>query len=286
MTTVSMALYMLTIQTQAMDDQDFDGVPDHLDECQDTPFLNMVDKNGCTTNILILPFETESKNIIATIGYGESTNEDLMSRSTQRNTKLRLSYYQNAWSFTLQSGYYDDGTKSGTLDTILRVQKRIRVNRQIALNVGLGLRLPTYQYDGNKLDGIAYASLYYYPTYSLSLFTGYNYTKIGDEPLGPIIVDGFVNQVVLDDEEGFQGIQDKHKFYLGVGYFFTDNFYANLIYSVERSKFIGEHHIQELSSTLYYRIDKHWFTTLYYKREPFDDDLHENILFSVGYSLW
>ena len=97
--TVCMGVFITHIQATPIGDQDFDGVPDNLDKCKDTPFLNMVDKEGCTTNILILPFETEARNIIATIGYGESTNEDLMSRSTQRNTKLRLSYYQNAWSF-------------------------------------------------------------------------------------------------------------------------------------------------------------------------------------------
>ena len=281
-----MGFFITQIQAAPMADQDFDGVPDNLDKCQDTPFLNMVDKEGCTTNILILPFETEARNIIATLGYGQSTNEDLMSRATQNNTKLRISYYQNAWSFTLQGGHYTDDVDSGSLDTIIRVQKRIRVQTNLALNLGAGLRLPTYNYDGNKLDALVYASLHYYPTSSLSIFGGYSFTKIGDEAIGPIVVDGFINQVAEEEEEGFGGVQDKHRFYIGTGYFFTDNFYINLVYSTERSKFIGEHYIQELSSTLYYKIDKHWFTTFYYKREPFDDDLHENILFSVGYSIW
>jgi len=268
---IYIVFFILQIEASPMEDHDFDGVPNNLDKCQDTPFLNMVDKNGCTTNILILPFETEAKNIITTIGYGYSTNEDLMSRATQNNTKLRVSYYQNAWSFTLQGGYYTDGVESGTLDTILRVQKRIRLKTNFALNVGVGVRLPTYEHDGNKLDGLAYASLHYYPSSSLSFFGGYTFTKIGDTPI-----------VVADFEE----IQNKHKYYLGTGYFFTDNFYINIVYSTERSKFVGEHYIQELSTTLYYKLNNHWFTTLYYKREPFDGDLHENLLFSIGYSIW
>ena len=280
--------FIMHIQASPINDNDFDGVPDNLDKCQNTPFLNMVDKDGCTTNILILPFETEAKNIITTIGYGYSTNEDLMSRVTQNNTKLRVSYYQNTWSFTLQGGYYTDGVDRGSLDTVLRVQKRIRLKTNMALNLGAGLRLPTYDYDGNKHDILAYTSLHYYPTSSLSLFGGYNFTKIGDEAIGPIIIDGFTNQVANDNDEGetFEGIQDKHRLYIGTGYFFADNFYINFVYSIEQSKFVGEHYIQELSSTLYYKFNKHWFATFYYKREPFDDDLHENLLFSVGYSIW
>ena len=286
LTIVYSSILLTYAQAQMPQDKDFDGVPDALDLCKETPFLNVVDENGCTTNILILPFETEGKNIITTLGYGFNTNEDLQSRATQKTTKLRVSYYQNTWSFTLQSGYYTDDLEEGFLDTIIRVQKRIRLQPKFALNIGAGLRLPTYHFNGNKIDGIFYSSLHYYPTETLSFFTGYNYTKIGDKPIGTIVVDGFEHQNDDDSDGTFEGVQDKHKFYLGSGYFFTDNFYINLVYSIERSKFIGEHNIQEVSSTIYYKINKNWFTTLFYKREPWDSDLHENLLFSIGYSIW
>jgi len=282
-TILYIGMFFTYMQAANIEDQDFDGVPDSLDECANTPFLNVVNQKGCTTDILLLPFETDSKNFIATLGYGYSTNEDLMSRADQKNTKLKLSYYQNSWSFTLQSGYYSDGMDSGTLDTVLRVQKRILPHPKFAINLGAGVRLPTYNFEGNRVDGLAYASLHYYPTKSLSFFTGASFTKIGDDAVMPS-----VEELADSDNENatFRGLQDKYKFYIGSGYFFTDNFYVNIVYSEEQSKFVGEHHIQELASTLYYKINTNWFTTLYYKREPWDNDLHDNFLFSIGYSLW
>ncbi len=274
--------------TEIMQDQDFDGVPDALDQCKDTPFLNEVDQYGCTTKILTLPFETDKESMTMTLGYGYSTNEDLIDRAEQRNTKVKISYFIDNWSFTVQTGYYTHNFEEGTLDTILRLRKRIKLNSQYVLSIGTGIRLPTYDFEGNKLDELFYGSLHYYPTTSLSFIAGYLFTHIGDDDTSAIYPETPSGD---EDDDGneydvYQGLQDKHKFYAGVGYFFTDNFYMNLIYSDERSKFVGEHRIKTISTSIYYKIDEKWFTTLYYKHELFDEDLHNNLLFTIGYTFW
>jgi len=276
----------------SMLDQDFDGVPDAIDQCQDTPFLNEVDATGCTTNILILPFETERESLIFSLGYGFSTNDDLKDRNVQYSGKVKLGYYLNSWGYTLQTGYYKDKGEDGSLDTIVRVQKRIKLHSQLTWSIGTGVRLPNYAFEGNEMDGLLYTSLHYYPTESLSFFTGYSYTYIGDDEAKERLSESVQSLGEDKDKEDntekelYEGLQNTHKFYLGAGYFFTESFYMNLTYSDESNKFISEHHMRAMSTSLYYKINKQWFTTLYYKREILDEDVHDTLLFSIGYHIW
>lgn len=276
-------------------DADFDGVPDALDQCPNTPFLCEVDKTGCTTTILTLPFETENESLTMTLGYGFSTNDDLLDREVQHNSRVKVSYYLNNWAYTLQTGYYTHNQHDGALDTIVRIRKRIKINPEFVLSVGGGLRLPTYDFDGNKMDELLYTSLHYYPTSALSFFAGYNFTRIGDDEVETVLAetpsgdknsDGSIETDGNEKKDTYEGLQNTHKFYLGTGYFFTENFYMNIIYSDETSKFVSEHRIRAISSSIYYKIDEKWFATLYYKREVLDEDLHDNLLFTIGYTLW
>ena len=283
-----LSLLISLIYADNTKDTDFDGVPDYLDQCSQTPFLNEVDKTGCTTTILTLPFETSEESLDITLGYGYSTNEDLIDREEQRNTKLQMNYYNNNWSYSLQVGYYEHDLHEGSLDTVIRVKKRIKLNSEFVLSLGGGLRLPTYDFEGNKLDEVLYSSLHYYPSASLSFFTGYNYTYIGDDEVAPIVAETPSGDKDEDGNEEYVylGLQNIHKFYIGSGYFFTDKLYLNLLYSDESSKFVGEHRIRKVSTSIYYKIDEKWFATLNYSREVFDEDLHDNLIFRVGYHIW
>ena len=145
------------------------------------------------------------------------------------------------------------------------------------------------------MDELLYTSLHYYPTSALSFFAGYNFTRIGDDEVDTVLSEtpsgdknsnGTIETDGNEKKNNYQGLQNKHKFYGGVGYFFTNDLYMNIIYSDERSKFVSEHNIRAFSSSLYYKINEKWFTTLYYKYEVLDEDRHDNLLFSVGYNLW
>ena len=287
--------FVSSVFAESISDQDFDGVPDAIDQCPNTPFLCEVDSTGCTTSILTLPFETEKESLTMTLGYGFSSNNDLKNREVQHNSRVKISYYRDNWAYTLQTGYYTHNLDDGTLDTTIRVRKRIKINPQFTLSVGAGLRLPTYDFDGNKMDELLYTSLHYYPTSTLSFFAGYNFTRIGDDEVPTVLPEtpsGDKNSNGTTEKDGnekkktYEGLQNTNKFYLGGGYFFTENFYMNLTYSDESNKFVSEHHIKAFSSSLYYKINEKWFTTLYYKYEIFDEDKHDNLLFTVGYTLW
>ncbi len=251
---------------QGINDEDFDGVPDSLDQCPHTPFLNQVNAQGCTTTILTLPNETEYDSMTLTLGYGFSTNEDLVGRKQQDTGTVQLSYYHNNWSYSLRSGYYSHNTNSGILDTTFKIRKRIKLTKKLKLGLGMGIKFPTYDFTGNKTDYTLYSSLSYYPTHSLSVFTGLSHTFVQDEKV-------------------ITPLRDTNNFYIGAGYFFTNKFYANLTFGLSESKFTNEHVTRSLGSTLYYKINKDWFATLSYNRE-IDEDLHDSLNFKIGYKFW
>ena len=269
--------------SQGLEDKDLDGVPDCKDECPNTPFLNEVNSKGCTVRTLLLPDETiGSESLTMSLGYGYSTNEDIVSREIQKNTNVELNYYKETWSYTLHTGYYTHNLHDGLLDTTLKVKKRFKINDQHILSFSAGLNLPTHNYTGNRTDIFLGTSIHAYPTASLSYFTGYRFTRIGDIPLPPstkILKDG-------TEVKESTSLENIHSFYVGAGYFFTETFYGSLTYKLEESKFKEEHNMVSFAASLYYKIDDKWFTTLYYKRQIADEDLHDNLIFKIGYHLW
>jgi len=256
-----------TIHAASASDQDLDGVPDTIDQCQDTPFLNEVNAKGCTTVILTLPEETESDSLNMTLGYGISTNEDLVGRATQHTAKFQMSYYRNNWSYSLRTGYFRHNKDQGKTDTVLKIKKRFKLSDDLKFALGFGIKLPTYDFQGNKTDYILYSSLSYHPTTDYSIFTGWTHTFIKDEKI-------------------FSSLQDTNSFYLGIGHFFTNNFYANLSLGISQSKFATEESNRIISSTIYYKINETWFTTLSYGREIDDEDAHNTFNLKVGYKIW
>jgi hypothetical protein len=249
-----------------MQDQDFDGVPDTIDKCMDTPFLNQVDETGCTTKVLRLPYETETNGLTIAMKVGYSTNDNLIGRENQRTTKVRLTYYHNAWSYTLRTGYYIHNQDRGAVDTTFRIKRRIKLSSKLNLSLGASVKLPTYDFTGNQTDYTLATSLSYYPTDSISIFAGAGHTFINDK------------QIVTP-------LQNTNYLYIGTGYFFTEKFYANISYNYAESKFTTEHPAYSLGSSIYYKLNKKWSTTLSYKRE-FDEDLHDSLNFTVNYKVW
>ena len=248
-------------------DQDIDGVPDTLDQCPNTPFLNEVDKRGCTTTILTLPSETETDSLTLTVGLGDNTNDDLEERSKFRTGKLKLSYYHDDWSYSINTGYYGHLKDEGALDTHIKVKKRFSLSARLKVSTGFGLKLPTFKFKGNKTDYSLYTSMHYYKTSRLSYFAGAHYTFIQDKEID-------------------EALQNSYGLYLGTGYFFTPQLYANFTFSDTKIKFVREHDIKFLSVSLYYKITEDVFTTLSYGREVDDGDLHDDLNLQMGYKLW
>lgn len=258
---------LTTLSTaQANHDQDMDGVPDTLDQCANTPFLDEVNKNGCSTKTLIFPEQRDDGSLDIAFGYGFSNNEDDLDRNTQYTAKFLISYYLNDWSFSARTGHYDSDEDEGMQDISLKVKRKFRLTKSLKVGVGVGVKLPTYDFEGNKADYTLYSSIVYYPKSSLSVFAGYTHTFV-------------------QDEEVYTPLQDINTVYLGSGYFFTRKLYANIAYSYVESKFTTNDPAHSLMSMLFYRINDKWFTTLSYSHE-LDDELHNALNIKFGYSIW
>ncbi len=252
---------------EAMKDQDFDGVADEVDECPKTAFFEKVDARGCTVEILTLPSETEKDSLQLLTGYGVIVNEDLLGRDEQKIETFNMSYYRDNWSYSLGSGYYQYKETQGMIDTTLKVKKRFSLTPILKFNVGAGLKLPTYDFQGNKTDYTFYSSLNYYPKKSLSFFGNYSHTFVQDESVTS----------ALRDSEYLSG---------GVGYFFTKKCYANFALSIGKNKFVSQHPTESLSSTLYYKFDKRWFSLFHYNQEILDESKHRTYTLNLGYKAW
>lgn len=268
--TRTLLFYLLCITLISADsykDQDMDGVPDISDQCPNTPFLNEVNKHGCSTKILIFPEERDDGSLGISFGYGFSNDEDDIDRTSQHTAKLLLSYYLNNWSFSLRTGYYDsDDGDTGMQDTSLKIKRKFKLNTSLKVSIGAGVKLPTYDFSGNKTDYTLYSSVIYYPKSSLSFFAGLTHTFV-------------------QDEEVFTSLQDINTVYVGSGYFFTRKIYANLAYSYVESKFTTNDPSNSIMAMLFYRFNDKWFTTLSYSHE-IDDDLHNSFNIKFGYSIW
>ena len=262
---LNLALFTFSY-AQTIKDQDMDGVPDGIDQCLNTPFLNQVNDKGCSTKTLLFPEEKDHGSLDVSFGYGFSSNEDLIERDTQHTTKLQVSYYLNNWSYTLRTGYFNTENSSGMEDTTFKIKQKIKVNNTLKVGLGVGVKLPTYDFTGNKTDYTIYGSMVYYPKSALSIFMGVSHTFIND------------NQIITP-------LQDINTFYIGSGYFFSKKLYINIAYSNAESKFTTNQAARSVISTILYRIDEKWFTTLSYSHE-IEDQLNHAINVKFGYSIW
>ena len=260
-------LMLSTVPLLAIKDNDFDGVNDAVDECPNTPFLANVSANGCVTKILTLPSETESDSLQAVLGYGVIINEDLFGREELTTSTLQINYYKNNWTYSANIGRYNYANTQGMLDSTFKVKKRFTLLPKLKLDVGGGLKLPTYNFQGNKTDYIVYGSLTYYPIKSLSLFSHFKHTFV-------------------QDKEVNASLQDSQYITGGLGYFMTQNFYVNAAYTEGRNKFSSQHDIKSISSTLYYKFNKKWFALFAYHKEIEDEDAHDTYNLKVGYKVW
>lgn len=252
---------------ETLKDEDMDGVPDSVDLCKNTPFLDVVNQQGCSTRTLIFPEDKYNDGLDISFGYGISNNEDTLNREIQHTAKMQLIYYRDQWSYSVRTGYFQTDSQNGMQDTTLKIKRKFRLNESLKLGLGLGVKLPTYDFIGNQTDYTLYSSLTYYPVSSFSLFSGVSHT--------------FIN-----DEEEPDPLQDINTFYIGSGYFFTQSFYANIAYSYAESKFTANLPSRSLMSTLFYKINKKWFTTLSYSHEIEVDALNNSLSIKFGYSIW
>ncbi|MCF6244915.1 MAG: transporter [Sulfurovum sp.] len=248
-------------------DKDFDGVPDSLDQCPNTPFLTQVNAKGCTTETLMLVSDTVTDSLVLSLKFGFITNEDLLGKDTERTNKIRITYYHDDWSYILRTGYLTHSDSTGMLDTTFKIRKRFKPTPNLRVKVSASLRLPTRDFAGNNTDISLSSSFNYYLSKKASLFAGVQHTFVRDE------------QISIP-------LQNKSSFYLGAGYFLTKKLYTDISYAYAQSKFTTKYAVKSLRGALSYDINNQWFTTVSYEQDIDDEDTHNTLNFTIGYRFW
>lgn len=269
-----MRIFLLLFMTMpilfAYIDSDLDGVDDPTDQCPNTPISELVDIKGCSIEALKSPHHYD---IVIGQSYSEidyNTNE----KTDTHSTTLQLDYFYKNFSAQVLTAYYSSESASysdsGLTDTTLAAYYLVPINYNFSIRVGAGVLLPTFDSDlnNNNTDYLAAISA----TYSIdrvSLFAGYNFTKIND-----------------DDIPDWGVIyQNTHAYSAGVGYYMTRKWYTSASYYQSDAVYTSMEDIKSASIYNFYSLDKNWFTTLSYAYGLSDSASDHSVSLRLGYNF-
>ena len=256
---------LFSLNLHAFTDSDLDGVDDSVDKCPNTPFMDIVDINGCTKKSLLKnPAATASKHhfdIIVGASYS-GTDYNQLNRNDTTATSLQADYYYKDLSVQASTSYYhskdtNGRTNNGFYDTFVGASYRIRATKDLKFYVGAGALLPTYDtsLNNNNTDYKASASFSYYLD-KINIFGGYSYTQVNDDDV----------VVVGNNGTTAYNYQNTNSFNGGIGIYATNRLYLSASYFEGDSIYFGYEKIKSASLYGYYTIDSHWFATFSYAR--------------------
>jgi len=279
---ILLATLLLTLSAHAYTDSDLDGVDDSVDKCPNTPFMDLVDINGCTKKSL-LPSNTTTTSyghydIIAGLSYS-GADYNLLNRNDTAATSLQADYYYKDFSLQASASYYyskesTGRTNKGFYDTFIGASYKINATDNLKLYAGAGVLLPTYKtsLNNNKTDYKASISLNY-SLEKINLFGGYSYTLVGDKDVTITTSGGTIEY----------RYQSTHSYNGGIGIYATNRLYLSASYFEGDSIYKGYKKIKSASLYGYYTIDRNWFATLNYARGLSDTATDNYASLRIGY---
>jgi len=229
---------LVSISLFSYEDNDLDGVDDSIDECLDTPFMDIVDRSGCSVKSLISPHHFD---II--VGLSLATSEiNATTNFSTTTTSFQADYFYKNYSATLSSSYNDSKTSSEMGNTKVAFGYELLPFENIVIDVAAGAILPTSPSDTNTTDNIDY-------TFSLS----FSYA-IADTTL-------FANYafVAVEDVSDYFEYQNSSSFSLGLGNKITKDSYLSLSYSTTQSRYKGEDNYEDVTLYGKYLLTESWF---------------------------
>lgn len=243
----------------AYSDYDIDGVEDHLDQCPNTSFDELVDERGCGKSQL------QSDSVLTLkMGY-ERTSDDIYGDTNALN--FFASYKSGAYRLNLSNyNYVDTGANSGTSigDLYLSGGYKMALPNS-SLLTSVGIKFPIGDEDVGTGESDLLASLYY--TYYLDeqtdLFAYYGYTFTGDS-----------------DDTTYEDIST---FSLGAGYAFSKAYYSALSYDYAESIFEDVDARSSLNWFHSYDFNDRYFMTFNYAY-GLNDEAYDH-LFSLKFGV-
>jgi hypothetical protein len=262
----------------AYSDSDLDGVADSIDKCPNTPFMDLVDINGCPKKRLSIKKSNKPHyDVIVGANYSGSNFSSLNQTDTY-STSLQIDYYYKNYSLQASTSYYDtEGngySESGMNDSFIGAAYSMKPKKNLHLRVGLGALLPTYDtsLNNNNIDYTASLNLSYaFGKYSL--FGGYIYTMINDDDTNV-----YVNGTVVE-----YTYQNTNAISIGTGCYLTNKLYLSAAYNSADSVYKGVSDVETLSVYAYSNLNRNWFITLFYAYGLSDSASDNALSLKLGY---
>ncbi len=256
-------------------DSDFDGVGDRYDKCPNTPFSDLVDKNGCTIKKVSIIKEIGQLTVIVGLNYSDyhvkqGNKTRTLSQSLELDyeiQKIKLMLYVSRFtSKNTPLSQYDNNSFS---DTRLALQYRLdQMIPNLSLSLGGGIAIPNYRGSMHNNGFDFYYSLNAsYFIKKLSFFGSYTFTKIGDQDLN------------------YLSYQNTNAFSFGAGYSFTPKFYSSMSYYISDSIIKSTDKIKSISWFSFYNINKKSYSTLSFSHGLDDTATSNSYGVQFGYKI-
>jgi len=233
-------------------DSDMDGIDDDVDQCPNTPFFELVDDTGCTTQKIIVKEEYHF-DIMLGGGYvqtNDSIDDTLVS--------FMADYYYKNFIFTLFTQSYSQNNSYAGNDLYVMANYKWTQDH-LSLTFGPGLVLPIASDSSNHTD------------YFVNITMNY---KIDDFDINVYYKYTFMNDDLTQD------IDTKA---VSIGYYMSDKTYINLAYSTEKSVYTGIEDIENTTFMINHAFDEHWFANMRLSRGLSDSASDFSGILMLGY---
>ncbi len=270
---------LMAVSAMAYSDSDLDGVPDSLDKCPNTPFTNLVNKNGCTIKKLAPTINYHHFDVMVGAEYLTS-NFDAAPKTDTYNATFQVDYYYKNFSLQASTSYYttdsDNYSADGMNDSYIGVSYTLYPVKNLSVRLGAGVILPTYDttLNNNNTDYSFSTYVSYSTLKKVNLFGSYTYTMINDDDTAVTYADGYSYTYRYQNTSSWS---------LGAGRYLLSGFYMSASFNNTQSIYRNVDDAQTVSLYGYYSIDKNWFLSLYYAYGLSDTASDHDISLKLGY---
>lgn len=245
-------LSLLFVHLSASVDSDMDGVDNDMDKCPNTPFFELVDKAGCTTEKIAAKDE-DHYDIMLGAAYVKMNNGE-----TDTVVSFVADYYYENWIFTLFTQPYSQYNNYDGADLYLSVNYKMIMDN-FTIKFGPGVVFPIGSDSSNEAD------------YFLNVNVNYKIDKFDFT---------FYYKYTFMNDTFTQNIDTK---VVSIGYYLFDTTYVNLAYSTEKSIYEGIENVDNAALILNHAITEHWFTNLRFTYGLSDSANDSSTTINVGY---
>lgn len=235
-------LLIISSSLIAYEDEDIDGVKDSQDLCPHTPFDELVDTNGCSSNQMTFSSFT--------LQIGNDFSFDTFSKRSN-NLNIYANYLYKDWDFSLSSSNYNLtnlNTNSTEENNLFLTVGHFFTYEKLKTKLSLGTKFAFMDDKELQRDNDYYASAHfdYYPSSKQNIYLYCNYTLSGQSNDTEIHYNDFAS------------------FSLGTGYMLTSQWYSALSYNYSGTLYNGIDDYKALSWFNSYSFTKKFYMSLNY----------------------